>query len=250
MELLQKRVRANPELHEKIIRKFKIKNTCGYSLNALVDYEDPIDIIAHLMIGSEGTLGFIKEITFKTVPEYKDKASALMIFKNIKDACDAVIVLKTQCKENVAAAEMMDRAGLRSVENKEGMPSFLKTLSPTATAVLVESRAENDAKLDENIAVILEKLAHIEPEMPLHFTKDVYEYTKYWKIRKGLFPAVGAVRESGTTVIIEDVAYPIESLADATLELQELFKKYGYNEAIIFGHAQYGNLHFVSYTSV
>lgn len=245
IDTLAKEVRANPELHDKIVRKFKIKNTCGYGLNALVDYEDPIDIIAHLMIGSEGTLGFIKEITFKTVPEYKDKASALMIFKNIKDACDAVIVLKTQCKDNVAAAEMMDRAGLRSVENKEGMPSFLKTLSPTATAVLVESRAENDGKLDENIAVILEKLAHIEPEMPLHFTKDVYEYTKYWKIRKGLFPAVGAVRESGTTVIIEDVAYPIESLADATLELQELFKKYGYNEAIIFGHALDGNLHFV-----
>ncbi|WP_263831854.1 FAD-binding and (Fe-S)-binding domain-containing protein [Sulfurospirillum oryzae] len=245
ISVLSSEIKANPELHEKIVRKFKIKNTCGYSLNALVDYEDPIDIIAHLMIGSEGTLGFIKEITFKTVPEYKDKASALMIFKNIKDACDAVIVLKTQCKENVAAAEMMDRAGLASVENKEGMPSFLKTLSPTATAVLVESRAENDAKLDENIAIILEKLAHIEPEMPLHFTKDVYEYTKYWKIRKGLFPAVGAVRESGTTVIIEDVAYPIESLADATLELQELFKKYGYNEAIIFGHALDGNLHFV-----
>jgi D-lactate dehydrogenase len=242
---LSAEIKANPALHDKIVRKFKIKNTCGYSLNALVDYEDPIDIIAHLMIGSEGTLGFIKEITFKTVPEYKDKASALMIFKNIKDACDAVIVLKTQCKENVAAAELMDRAGLSSVENKEGMPSFLKTLSPTATALLVESRAENDAKLDENIAVILEKLSHIEPEMPLHFTKDVYEYTKYWKIRKGLFPAVGAVRESGTTVIIEDVAYPIESLADATLELQDLFKKYGYNEAIIFGHALDGNLHFV-----
>lgn len=242
---LSKQTKANPELFEKIVRKFKIKNTCGYSLNALVDYDDPIDIISHLMIGSEGTLGFIKEITFKTVPEYKDKASALMIFKNTKDACDAVIVLKTQCKENVAAAELMDRAGLRSVENKEGMPEFLKTLSPSATALLVETRAPNDELLDHNITTILDKLSHIEPEMPLHFTKDVAEYTKYWKIRKGLFPAVGAVRENGTTVIIEDVAYPIESLADATLELQALFTKYGYNEAIIFGHALDGNLHFV-----
>ena len=251
IDTLAKETKANQSLHDKIMRKFKIKNTCGYSLNAIVDYEDPIDIIAHLMIGSEGTLGFIKEITFRTVPEYKDKASALMIFKNIKDACDAIIVLKTKCitgggeDAEVAAAEMMDRAGLRSVENKEGMPAFLKTLSDTATAVLVETRAPSDAVLDKNIAVILERLAHIEPEMPLHFTKDVYEYTKYWKIRKGLFPAVGAVRESGTTVIIEDVAYPITSLADATLELQELFKKYQYNEAIIFGHALDGNLHFV-----
>ncbi len=250
IDALAKRIRNDQALHDKIVRKFKIKNTCGYGLNSLVDFEDPIDIIAHLMIGSEGTLGFIKEITFKTVPDYKDKASALMIFKNVKDACDAITIMRTQCRtrmENaeVDAAEMMDRAALKSVEDKEGMPAFLKTLSPTATAVLVETRAPSNEILDANIAVILEKLQHIEPEMPLHFTKDVYEYTKYWKIRKGLFTAVGAARESGTTCIIEDVAYPIESLADGTLELQELFKKYGYDEAIIFGHALDGNLHFV-----
>lgn len=250
VDALAKNTKANQALHDKIVRKFKIKNTCGYGLNSIVDFEDPIDIIQHLMIGSEGTLGFIKELTFRTVPEFKDKASALMIFKNVKDACDAISIMKTQCKTGVpdaevAAAELMDRAGLRSVENKEGMPTFLKTLSPTATAVLVESRAPSDEILDQNIETILAKLAHIEPEIPTHFTKDVYEYTKYWKIRKGLFPAVGAVRESGTTVIIEDVAYPIESLAEGTLELQELFKKYNYDEAVIFGHALDGNLHFV-----
>lgn len=247
---LAKKTNENTALRDKINRKFKIKNTCGYGLNALVDFDDPYEIIQHLMIGSEGTLGFIKEITFKTVPEYKDKASALMIFKNIKDACDAIIVLKTQCRTRVEnaevdAAEIMDRAALRSVEGKDGMPPYLKDLSETATAVLVETRAVDDATLDKNIATILEKLQHIEPEIPLQFTKDVAEYTSFWKIRKGTFPAVGAVRETGTTVIIEDVAYPIESLADATLELQELFKKYGYNEAIIFGHALDGNLHFV-----
>lgn len=250
IDALGKATRANQALHDKIVRKFKIKNTCGYGLNSLVDFEDPIQIIQHLMIGSEGTLGFIKELTFRTIPDFKDKASALMIFKNVKDACDAISIMKTQCKTGVpdaevSAAELMDRAGLRSVENKEGMPAFLKTLSANATAVLVESRAPSDEILDKNIEVILAKLAHIEPELPIKFTKDVYEYTKYWKIRKGLFPAVGAVRESGTTVIIEDVAYPIESLAEGTLELQEMFKKYNYNEAVIFGHALDGNLHFV-----
>ncbi len=242
---LAHKTKNNKELHDKIVRKFKIKNTCGYSLNALVDFLDPIDIIQHLMIGSEGTLGFMKDVTFRTVPEYANKASALMIFKNIKDACDAVIVMKTQCRDNVSAAEIMDRAGLRSVENKEGMPSFLKTLGEEATAVLVETRAENKEELNKNIEIILEKLKHITPELPLQFTDKVEKYTLFWKIRKGLFPAVGAVRESGTTVIIEDVAYPIEDLADATIELQSMFKKYGYDEAIIFGHALEGNLHFV-----
>jgi len=238
-------VKKDKKLHDKIVRKFKIKNTCGYSLNALVDFDDPIEMISHLMIGSEGTLGFIKDITYKTVPEYSDKASALMIFKNIKDACDAVIKLKTQCKENVTAAEIMDRTGLRSVENKEGMPEFLKTLGNEATALLVETRAPSKAKLDKNIEIILDTLKDITPDLPLAFTDKIEEYTLYWKIRKGLFPAVGAVREAGTTVIIEDVAYPIEDLAEATLELQAMFKKYGYDEALIFGHALDGNLHFV-----
>ena len=221
---LHTKIKKNRLLHDKIVRKFKIKNTCGYSLNALVDYEDPIDIIAHLMIGSEGTLGFIKDITYKTVPEYADKASALMIFKNIKDACDAVISMKTHCRESVNAAEIMDRAGLRSVEDKEGMPSFLKTLDDEATAVLVETRAPSKEELKQNIETILDILKDFEPVRPLEFTDVAKEYNLYWDIRKGLFPAVGAVRKAGTTVIIEDVAYPIEDLADATLELQAMFK--------------------------
>ena len=46
-------------------------------------------------------------------------------------------------------------------------------------------------------------------------------------------------------MIIEDVAFPIERLAEATLDLQKLLREHGYHEAIIFGHALDGNLHFV-----
>ncbi len=245
LRTLSQNVKKNKKLHDKILRKFKIKNTCGYALNALVDFNDPIDMISHLMIGSEGTLGFIKDITYKTVPEYSNKASSLMIFKNIEDACDAVIKLKTKCRKNVNAAEIMDRTALKSVENKDGMPNFLKTLGAEATALLVETRAPSKEELEKNIDIILKTLKPIVPELPLYFTNKSEEYTLYWKIRKGLFPAVGAVRESGTTVVIEDIAYPIEDLAEATLELQQIFKKHGYDEALIFGHALEGNLHFV-----
>jgi len=245
LQTLSARTKANEPLRSKIARKFKIKNTCGYALNALIDYEDPVDILSHLMIGSEGTLGFIEEITYQTVPEYADKASALMIFKTIQDACDAVILLRKHCFERVDAAELMDRAALRSVENESGMPAFLKILDEKACALLVETRAPDAAELQENIETILSLLEPIEPVMPLVFTDDPEEYNLYWNIRKGLFPAVGAVRKAGTTVIIEDVAYPIADLAEATLELQSFFAKYGYTEAIIFGHSLEGNLHFV-----
>ena len=242
IENLSKRVKDNPVLADRIRRKFKIKNTTGYSLNALVDFEDPIDIIVHLMIGSEGTLGFISEIVYNTVIEHPYKASALMIFPSMEYACTAAAVVKQQ---PVAAAEVMDRASLRSVENNEGMPSFLKQLSETTTALLVETRAHTADELQSNINTIIQSLENIETERPLEFTDKVDEYTRLWNIRKGLFPAVGAVRTLGTTVIIEDVAFPIDKLAEATLELQSLFAEYHYDNGIIFGHALAGNLHFV-----
>ena len=139
----------------------------------------------------------------------------------------------------------MDRASLRSVENNEGMPPYLKQLSATTTALLVETRAYTVEELQSNITAIIDSLEGIETERPLEFTDKEEEYTKLWNIRKGLFPAVGAVRTIGTTVVIEDVAFPINSLAEATLELQSLFAKYHYDNGIIFGHALEGNLHFV-----
>ncbi len=265
IDALAARVRADAQLTKRIRQKFKIKNTTGYSLNALVDFEDPFDIITHLMIGSEGTLGFISEITYETVVEHAHKASALMVFADIEGACRTVSFLKDV---SVNAVELMDRAALRSVQDKAGMPAYLKTLPPRATALLVETRAADDDELQYNVAAILQTLdcfaltpttqmqASSERSsfypvrcaatlLPVHFTDHEAEYTRLWNIRKGLFPTVGAMRAVGTTVIIEDVAFPLAHLAAATLNLQQLFHKHGYHEAIIFGHALEGNLHFV-----
>jgi D-lactate dehydrogenase len=239
---LRTRVLADEQLTERIRYKFKIKNTTGYSLNALIDFEDPYDIMIHLIIGSEGTLGFISDVVYRTVVEHRHKASALMFYPDVKTACQAIPLLRLQ---PVAAAELIDRAGLRSVENKAGMPDYLKELSDTVTALLVETRAESAEILQTQIAAIQASLHQLPTVRPVSFTDVPAEFTALWKIRKGLFPAVGAVRKTGTTVIIEDVAFPGEHLADAALDLQELFKKFAYNEAIIFGHALDGNLHFV-----
>ncbi len=235
-------VEANETLANRISRKFKMKNTTGYSLNALVDFSDPFDVIEHLMIGSEGTLGFIAEISYKTVVEHPFRASSLMIFPDIEKACNAVSLLKSA---PVSAVELMDRAGLRSVEDHEGMPDYLKTLSPTASAILVETRALYQDELNEQISIILNTIQSIPSEIPIHFTGVPSEYALLWKIRKGLFPSVGAMRKTGTTVIIEDVAFPVPRLAEATHDLHLLFEKWGYHEAVIFGHALEGNLHFV-----
>jgi D-lactate dehydrogenase len=242
LQAMGEQTRLDADLANRIRHKYKIKNTTGYSLNALVDYADPVDILSHLMIGSEGTLGFISSITFDTVAEDPFKASALVFFPTIASACDAVIRLKPQ---PVAAVELLDRAALRSVESKPGLPSVIQTLGDDAAALLIEVRAETAIALQIKMGAVLATLQGIETVEVPQFSTDAATCEMYWKVRKGTFPAVGAVRKAGTTVIIEDVAFPIESLASATLDLQALFLKHGYSEAIIFGHALEGNLHFV-----
>lgn len=235
-------VRANKSLSEKIKHKFKIKNTNGYSLNAFTDYTDPFDIINHVMIGSEGTLGFIAEITYRTIAEHPGKATSLLLFHNIEDACKAATILKNQ---PVAAVELIDRAGLRSVENNKGMPAYLKDLDEDISALLVETRGENHNQTEHQIQIIKNSIRDISTARPIEFTNKPAEYNQLWNIRKGLFPSVGAMRATGTTVIIEDVAFPIQHLAQGTLDLQQILKKYEYHEAVLFGHAMDGNLHFV-----
>ncbi|HAS8417245.1 TPA: FAD-binding oxidoreductase [Vibrio vulnificus] len=242
IEALCQQVADNKELSDKIKHKYRLKNTTGYALNALVDYQDPIEVIEHLMIGSEGTLGFIAEITYNTVIEPPNKASALLVFATIEEACRAVTTLS---KLPVAAVELMDGRALRSVADKAGMPSFIPSLDLEAAAILVESHASCQTTLDLQCKSVMDALAEYTIIESVPFTSDAATVATLWGIRKGMFPAVGAVREVGTTVIIEDVAFPVENLANGVRDLQALFDHFQYGEAIIFGHALEGNLHFV-----
>jgi len=239
---LGRSTRADESLAQRIRHKFRLKNTCGYSLNALVDFDDPVDMLSHLMIGSEGTLGFISEISYFTVEEHAHKASALILFDHLETACSAVSLLK---HTPVAAVELLDRASLRSVQDKPGMPASLRALPGDGAALLVEIRAETPAALSVKIDAVAAPLAVLDLAAPLRFTTDAAESAALWNVRKGMFPAIGAMRPTGTTVIIEDVAFPVERLAEATLELQQMLQAHGYREAIIYGHALEGNLHFV-----
>ncbi|WP_339926974.1 FAD-binding and (Fe-S)-binding domain-containing protein [uncultured Cobetia sp.] len=242
LERMAASVRTDPELAERIRHKYRLKNTTGYSLNALVDYADGLEILKHLMIGSEGTLGFIASITYRTVIEEPHKAAALVYYPNINAACRATMLLKTA---PVAAVELMDRAALRSIEDAPGMPDVLRTLPEEAVALLVDVRGAHHQELEARMAEVARVLEGIETCESWAFTQDAQRYALYWKIRKGLFPAVGAVRDLGTTVIIEDVAFPIERLAEGVGALTEVFQRHGYSQAILFGHALEGNLHFV-----
>jgi len=242
IEEMRDKVRANKTLAERIRYKYSIKNTTGLSINPFIDYNDPFQIIVNLMVGSEGTLAFMSELSMKTVVNHEFKASAMIYFSDIVTACQSVVSMKPG---PVHGAEMLDRIALRSVENADGIPSFIKDFPDGVTAILVETLANSQRELDDNIKEIKSILSAYQTVRPIEFTDKAEEYSKYWDIRKGIFPAVGGLRETGTTCIIEDVAFHIEDLPKATLDLQNLIAKYEYKNGVIYGHALEGNFHFI-----
>ncbi|HOU95730.1 MAG TPA: FAD-binding and (Fe-S)-binding domain-containing protein [Bacteroidales bacterium] len=239
---LAQSVKENKKLAERIRTKYRLKNTTGYSLNALTDFSDPFDIIKHLIIGSEGTLGFISEITLFTVPVKPFRASTLIIFPDISEASKAITLLSGI---EVEAVEFIDRQGLKSVENEPGMPGYLKNVSRSASALLIETSAYSKQELNEQIEEISGILSGTITEVPGYFTDIPAEYDKLWKVRKGLFPSAGAMREKGTSVIIEDIAVPVERFGEAVSDIRNILEKYNLNNSVIYGHALEGNLHFV-----
>jgi D-lactate dehydrogenase len=239
---LKREIEQNQKLRQKISTKYRVKNTTGYSLNAFLDYERPVDIFSHLLIGAEGTLAFIAEAVLETVSDLPVKYTGLLLFPNLHAACAAIVPLR---EAGAAALELMDRASLRSVEDHPGVPSQIRQLPDGAAGLLVEFQAKEIAASQQNAIRAKAAISGLSLlEEPL-FTADPVVQAQLWKIRKGMFPSVGAVRARGTTAIIEDVGFPVEHLADAAVDLTALFEKHGYRNAIIFGHAKDGNLHFV-----
>ena len=239
---LQKKILGNELLVQKIKNKYKIKNTVGYSINAFIDYRHSFDVLAHLLIGAEGTLAFISEAILTTIPDKLFKTTGLLFFENPVIAAEAIPALKAT---EADALELMDRPALHSIEHMEYCPAMIKGLPPEATAILCEYQGGNPVELVSKIENALPVIHSLPLIGKLDFTQDEYERGKLWKLRKGMYPSVAAVRAKGTTAMLEDVAVPLENLGKAVTDLQVLFKKYGYDNAIIFGHAKEGNLHFL-----
>ena len=267
IEALRDKVRADKELSERISKKYSIKNVTGLNLRPLIAYDDPFDIIAHSMVGSEGTLAFLSEVTMKTLHDYQFKASAMVYFLTMKESCEAVVAMKKlkaddddlkMSAENlmVKSAEMLDYKSLSSVDDpvylqyqKDVDAGKIDGVQPgdyhNLTAILTETKGITHEQLLEKIAKIKECLGQFRLYIPAEFTEDPAVYGKYWAIRSGIFPSVGGTRPIGTSCLIEDVAFPIESLPEATVKLQKLIADHGYDDACIYGHAFEGNYHFI-----
>jgi len=239
---LKDHLQRNAALRERVRSKYRRKNTTGYSLNAFVDFDRAVDIFQHVLIGSEGTLAFIAEAVLNTVPDLPVKYTGLLLFPDLYAAAASIVPLR---QAGAKALEIMDRASLRSVETQSGVPASIRTLPEGAAGLLAEFQSAQESERTELEQVAADAVGGLRLHEPAKFTHAAAEQALLWRIRSGMFPSVGSVRKSGTTVIIEDVAFPIETLADAAHDLTALFRKHGYEEGIIFGHAKDGNLHFV-----
>ncbi len=267
IEALRDRVRADEELASRIRKKYSIKNVTGLNMRPLVAYDNPFDIIAHSMVGSEGTLAFLSEVTMRTLKDYPYKASAMVYFLTMKESCEAVVAMKklkagdedlAMSAENlmVKSAEMLDYMSLSSVDDpvylqyqKDVDAGKIPGVEPgdyhNLTAILTETKGITHEQLLEKVERIKECLGQFQLYIPAEFTEDPAIYGKYWAIRSGIFPSVGGTRPVGTSCLIEDVAFPIESLPEATVKLQRLIADHGYADACIYGHAFEGNYHFI-----
>jgi D-lactate dehydrogenase len=235
-------IRADAELSERIRRKFAIKNTIGYRLCAFLDADEPLEIFRRLLVGSEGTLGFVAEAVFETVPLPARTTTAWVHFPGI-DA--AIAPVRDLVESGATAVELMVAPALITAAwNMVGAPQEWKELPPESAALLIEFGGESEAELSAQVARAEEILAVHETIRPVGFTRDVEEIELAWRVREGLHGLVGRLRLPGTALVMEDVCVPPERIAEGARDLQALLGEHGFLPGLA-GHASAGNLHFM-----
>src|SRR6476659_5429700 len=235
-------LRADAELSERIRRKFAIKNTTGYRLCAFLDADEPLQIFRRLLVGSEGTLGFVAEAVLETVPLPARTTTAWVHFPGI-DA--AIAPVRDLVESGAAAVELMVAPALITAAwNMVGAPEEWKELPPESAVLLVEFGAASDAELDDYVTEANEVLAAHETIRSIAFTRDPEEIELAWRVREGLHGLVGRLRLPGTALIVEDVCVPPERIAEGAGDLQALLGEHGFLPGVA-GHASAGNLHFM-----
>lgn len=234
LSALRREILADQALSALIRNQYRIKNTLGYSINSFIDFESPLDILTHLMIGSEGTLGFIAGITYRTIPCLRFEAAALLFFESVTAACDVSLTL---AQEDIAAIELMDAAALKAAK--------VDSLSGKA-ALLIDIKAPTAEALEQKMSLIVEKLQAVAGLLnEVRFITERSEYNQIWATRRGILTAVAGLRKPGTSLINEDVAVGPQDLPQFCSDLQGLFQRYAYEKSCIFGHVREGNLHFL-----
>lgn len=242
LEAIRDEIRADAELAGLIRRKFRIKNTTGYRLCAFLDADTPLEIFRRLVVGSEGTLAFVSEAVFETVPLLPRTVTGWVHFADIAAAAEPVPELVAS---GASAVELMVAPALLAAAHSiPGTPEYWRELPPTSAALLVEFRTDDPDELGELEATAISALRGREPLREPEFTRDEELTEVFWRVREGMHGIVGRLRPQGTALIVEDVCVPPERIAESATDIQGLLGEHGFLTGVA-GHASAGNLHFM-----
>lgn len=229
-----------------------LRRVAGYNLDIfhpqseLPYTQDGSVNLAHLLVGSEGTLGYYKSLKLKLAPLPQHKVLGIVNFGSFYKAMDSAQHI---VKLGPTAVELVDRT---MIDLARSNPSFKKVIetalidhtAKTPEAILlVEFSGEAHAPLLEKLKALQELMSDLGLPGSVVAMPDASLQKNLWEVRKAGLNIMMSLKGDGKPVsFIEDCAVPLESLADYTQALTEVFAKYG-SRGTWYAHASVGTLH-------
>ena len=239
-----------PEIEEhfpKVLRRVAGYNLDIFHPQSELPYtQDGSVNLSHLLVGSEGTLAYFKSLKLKLAPLPQHKVLGIVNFASFYKAMDSAQHI---VKLGPTAVELVDRT---MIDLARSNPSFKKTIesalidsaAQTPEAILlVEFSGEAHAPLLEKLKALQELMSDLGLPGSVVAMPDGGLQKNLWEVRKAGLNIMMSLKGDGKPVsFIEDCAVPLESLADYTQALTEVFSKYG-SRGTWYAHASVGTLH-------
>ena len=225
-----------------------LRRVAGYNIdvfdcqNPRAYTDDGVANLAHLLVGSEGTLAFSRQLTLKLAPLPSHKALGVVNFPTFWQAME---LTQHIVKLKPVAVELVDRTMIDlAISNPAFRPVIEKALVGRPEAILlVEFAGENrDAQL-AGLKQLTELMADLGLPDSVVQMADANEQKALWEVRKAGLNIMMSMKGDGKPVsFIEDCAVPLEHLAEYTSKLTEVFHRHR-TEGTWYAHASVGTLH-------
>ncbi|MGB7304621.1 MAG: FAD-linked oxidase C-terminal domain-containing protein [Burkholderiaceae bacterium] len=229
-----------------------LRRVGGYNLDVFFPqsprpYTDDGEVnLAHLLVGSEGTLAYSRRLHLKLSPLPRHKALGVVNFASFHAAMDSAqhIVRLGPC-----AVELVDRTMIDLARENPAFRSVIETAltdssAPTPEAILLVEFAGDDAQVQrEKLADLADLMSELGLPGTVVSLAGADEQKALWEVRKAGLNIMMSLKGDGKPVsFIEDCAVPLEHLAEYTSALTEVFERHG-TRGTWYAHASVGTLH-------
>ncbi|WP_394778134.1 FAD-binding and (Fe-S)-binding domain-containing protein [Undibacterium sp.] len=239
-------LREKDEIREQMPRV--LRRVAGYNIdifdcqNPKAYTDDGVANLSHILVGSEGTLAYSRQLTLKLAPLPKHKTLGVVNFDSFYQAMD---MTQHIVKLGPTAVELVDRT---MIDLAMGNPAFRPVIEKALTGnpqaiLLVEFAGQTQEEQLSKLAQLVELMGDLGLPGAVVEMPDMNEQKALWEVRKAGLNIMMSMKGDGKPVsFIEDCAVPLEHLAEYTSQLTEVFHKYG-TEGTWYAHASVGTLH-------